>query len=82
MKAIFPSAVLIILGAHFAAAQNVQEDPQPDPVLEAIREFSKRDKSLPNEVSVVLDPPADEPPVATAAADAPPLGWKPVDVFT
>src|SRR5690606_32297159 len=46
-----------------ATAQNVQPDPEPDPVLEAIREFNLRDQDAPNEVTVVLDPPnPDENP--------------------
>lgn len=42
-------------------AQSVPEEPTPDSVLEAIEEFNRRSKSVPNEVTVVLDPPvADE----------------------
>jgi hypothetical protein len=41
-------------------AQSVPEEPTPDSVLEAIREFNRRSKSVPNEVTVVLEPPADD----------------------
>lgn len=48
-----------ILGSPFATAQNVSEEPQVDPVLDAIQEFQNRDQSKPNEVSVVLPPPEE-----------------------
>ena len=61
-------AVIVFCGSMYASAQKVEEkEPQPDPVLEAIREFNRRDKSKPNEVSVVLDP-VGVPP----GTDAPP----------
>lgn len=61
-------AILLILTPAFAFAQNVKEEPEPDPVLDAIQKFKNRDKSKPNEVTVVLDDAA--PPKATVA-DAP-----------
>lgn len=56
-------AALAVLGSSFALAQNVTEEPQPDPVLDAIHDFNERDKQKPNEVTVVLDP-VGEPPAA------------------
>ncbi len=44
-------------------AQNVQQEPKTDPVLEAIQEFNRRDQGKPNEVTVVLDA-AEPTPVA------------------
>jgi hypothetical protein len=61
MNARLSIAVLTACGSLFASAQNVTEDPKADPVLEAISEFNNRDKSKPNEVTVVLDP-VGQPP--------------------
>ncbi len=59
-------AVIAAVGSTLTGAQNVSEDPKPDPVLDAISEFNNRDKEQPNEVSVVLDPVGEPPaPVAT-----------------
>ena len=63
MNARLATAALAILGSLFAAAQNVAVDEKSDPVLDALQEFSTRDKDKPNEVTVVLDP-VGEPPVA------------------
>ncbi len=62
-----------------AGAQNVTEDPKADPLLEAINEFNNRDKSKPNEITVVLDPVNATPPSSTkvAAQPTPPSGEKP-----
>lgn len=71
-------AILSILASVCSVAQNVREEPESDPVLDAIQEFKKRDKSKPNEVSVVLedapqkagevkDIPADKEPAVEAA---------------
>lgn len=56
MKTRLSIAALGILGSFFAHAQNVVEEPIADPVLDAIHEFKTRDKSKPNEVTVVLEP--------------------------
>ncbi len=56
-----------------AAAQNVSAEPEKDAVLEAIQKFQNRDKSKPNEVTVVLfDRDNDKPETAikSTAADA------------
>jgi hypothetical protein len=66
-------AAITIFGAIIAGAQNVTEDPRPDPVLDAIQEFGKRDREKPNEVSVVLDPVGKPPaPVVPVAAPVEP----------
>lgn len=49
-------AVAALFAAPLAGAQHVTADPQPDAVLDAIQEFNQRDKSKPNEITVVLDP--------------------------
>ncbi len=61
MNARLAIAALAILGSLSAAAQNVPEAPQPDPVLDAIQEFNNRDQQKPNEVTVVLDPAGEAP---------------------
>ena len=61
MNARLAIAALAVLGSLSAAAQNVPEAPQPDPVLDAIQEFNNRDKAKPNEVTVVLDPAGEAP---------------------
>lgn len=58
------AAICLIATAWPAAAQNVRAEPEEDPVQAAIREFNRRDRSQPNEVTVVLDSPADTPPKA------------------
>ena len=60
MKSHFPIATIALLGCLFAAAQDVVEEPQPDPVLEAIQKFQNRDQENPNEISVTLDPVKEE----------------------
>jgi len=60
---LFP--LIFLFGLQHLGAQNVPQEPEPDPVLEAIREFNERrqdDPEKPNEVTVVLDP-VGEPPV-------------------
>lgn len=64
------TAAIWILGAGFAAAQNVAADTKSDPVLDALQEFNKRDKDKPNEVTVVLDP-VGQPPAAVPQPPAP-----------
>lgn len=59
-----------LLTALPAAAQNVRAEPEEDPVQAAIREFNLRDKSKPNEVTVVLDTPSDEPVLVTGKPPA------------
>ena len=66
------TAAIWILAAGFAAAQNVADEAKADPVLDALQEFSKRDKDKPNEVTVVLDPvgqPPAPPPEPTQAVE-------------
>jgi hypothetical protein len=70
---------LAILGSPFAAAQNVSEDPAPDPVLDAIQDFNNRDHEtsaapapggLAAQVHVTGKPPENEI-AATSPAPAP-----------
>ena len=65
------TAALSILGALLAGAQDVAVETKPDPVLDALQEFNKRDTDKPNEITVVLDP-VGEPPVAVVEP-APPV---------
>ena len=46
---------ITLLGASLVGAQNVAEDPKPDPVLDAIQEFTKQDQEIPNEAAVALE---------------------------
>ncbi len=76
MKTRFPITTIILLGCLVAVAQNVAEEPQADPVLDAIQKFQNRDPEKPNEVFVVLDPVQEEPepdksPAAAAHATPP-----------
>lgn len=52
---------LTVFGTLIAGAQNVKEEPRTDPVQDAIEAFANRDKK-PNEVVVVLEPPAPQKP--------------------
>lgn len=61
MNARLATVALSILGSWCAAAQNIVVESKPDPVLDALQEFNKRDKDKPNEVSVVLDPVGQDP---------------------
>ena len=54
MKSHRAIALCLLLVPAVAAAQNVKVEPENDPVLDAIQKFKKRDKSKPNEVTVVL----------------------------
>lgn len=54
MKSHRAIAFCLILAPAIAAAQNDKVEPENDPVLEAIQKFKDRDKSKPNEVTVVL----------------------------
>ncbi len=83
------TAAIWILAVGFAAAQNVADEAKADPVLDALQEFSQRDKDKPNEVTVVLDPvgqppapmpeptQAAEPPAAIIVTGKPPEGIEP-----
>ena len=64
------TAALSILGLLFAAGQNVAIEAKPDPVLDSLQDFDKRDTDKPNEITVVLDP-VGEPPVAVAEPTPP-----------
>lgn len=67
MKSHRAIALCLLLAPAIAAAQNVQVEPENDPVLDAIQKFKKRDKNKPNEVTVVLfDKDAEEKAVAEA----------------
>jgi hypothetical protein len=73
MNSVVTVTALTLLGTLFLGAQNVQEEPRVDPVQDAIEAFTNRDKK-PNEVVVVLDPPAPDKPVkATPPADPAPV---------
>lgn len=75
MKSHRAIALCLLLVPAAAAAQNVKVEPENDPVLEAIQKFKQRDKSKPNEVTVVLfDKDEDKKKSAEQpAADAPVL---------
>jgi hypothetical protein len=60
-------AAITLLGSLFASAQDVNKDPHTDPVLDAIREFNKRDEKKSSETTVVLDP-VGEPPAPVSPA--------------
>lgn len=63
-----------------SAAQNVRAEPEEDPVQAAIREFNLRDRSKPNEVTVVLDAPAaDEGAPALLVTGTPPENAEMID---
>lgn len=70
MKFHFAIAALALAGP--LAAQNVQQEPKTDPVLEAIQEFNRRDQDKPNEVTVVLDPAAPPPASPVLVTGNPP----------
>jgi hypothetical protein len=61
MKPFTAVAAITLFVLPWAGAQNVIQEPQEDPVQEAIREFNQRDKGKSNEVTVVLDPVGDSP---------------------
>lgn len=42
---------ITILGSHYTSAQNVVQDPKPDPVLDAIQDFSDSDTMKPVEIA-------------------------------
>ena len=65
MKTRLTIAAITALGSFFATAETVGEQPQADPVQEAIHQFNSRDKSKPNEVTVTLDP-VGAPPAPAA----------------
>lgn len=69
MKARIIISTLAILGSPFATAQNVPEEPTPDPVLDAIQEFKKHD--LETAAQPLTPPPAPEN-VAPAEPEASP----------
>lgn len=62
MNSVVTIAAVTLLGTLFVDAQKVQEEPRVDPVQDAIEAFANRDKK-PNEVVVVLEPPAPDKPV-------------------
>ncbi len=67
MKACLILSTLVILVSPFAPAQNVPEEPTPDPVLDAIQEFKKHDLETAAQ-------PLTAPPTAENAEPAPPAG--------
>lgn len=80
MKAFPLTALLSLLVSLGSTAQNVPEEPQVDPVLEAIQKFQNRDRGKPTEVTVILDdaaPPAPkdikQPAVVELSPESPVL---------
>lgn len=75
MKSHCAIALCLSLIPAAATAQNVKAELENDPVLEAIQKFKQRDKSKPNEVTVVLfDKDEDKKkPSEKSAEDAPVL---------
>lgn len=71
MKANLILSTLLILGAPLATAQNVSEEPTPDPVLDAIQEFKKHDKETDAVVSAEAIPFASTPAEEDAAPQSP-----------
>jgi hypothetical protein len=66
---------LTLLASPLAAAQNVSEDPAPDPVLDAIQDFSKRDQEAPAESTtapVKTESATTEPAVPVLVTGKPP----------
>jgi hypothetical protein len=54
-------AAVALVTLPWSAAQNVVQEPQEDPVQQAIREFNRSDSKKPNEVTVVLEPEVQAP---------------------
>lgn len=75
MKSPRALALCLLLVPAIATAQNVKVESEKDPVLDAIQKFKQRDKSKPNEVTVVLfDKDEDETKAAeNPVADGPVL---------
>lgn len=69
MKAHLILSTLVILGSPFATAQNVPEEPTPDPVLDAIQEFQKHD--LETAAQPLTTPPTAENPAAATPEASP-----------
>lgn len=66
-------SAFLLIGVSTASAETTPADVENNPLLEAILEFGLRDRSLPNEVAVVLDPPpAVELPPAEPSGDGVP----------
>ncbi len=75
MNVIQALAAITLLGSLFANAQGVNNEPSSDPVLDAIREFNKRDEKKPEEKAPeeTTDAPApEEEPSAPASPEPPP----------
>ncbi len=67
MNTLFRLSTLTLLGCLSGHAQSVREEPAPDYVLEAIREFKRADSgNPPNEVTVVLAPPVEDAAIPKA----------------
>jgi hypothetical protein len=62
MNTVATAIALTVLGTLYLGAQKVHEEPRVDAVQDAIEAFTNRDKK-PNEVVVVLEPPASDKPV-------------------
>ncbi len=71
MKARLILSTLAILGLPFVTAQNVPEEPTPDPVLDAIQEFQKHD--LETAVQPLTPPPAAENSTPAETVETPAL---------
>ena len=70
MNALRLITAVICFGPIAAMAQTVPTETATDPVLDAIHDFNSRPPAKGNEVTVVLDPPADEP---TQKDNTPPI---------
>lgn len=73
MKVRHVIATAFIVGTAWAAAQTVAEDPQPDPVLDAIHQFNAQDESAEAGAQPAKEEPAEtavESPVLEAADSA------------
>lgn len=46
---------ITLFGASLAGAQNVAANPKPDSVLDAIQEFNKQDREIPNDAATALE---------------------------
>lgn len=44
MNTLHVITIIAVIGSHFAAAQNVMQDPKPDPVLDAIQDLSNSEQ--------------------------------------
>ena len=69
---------IVLISSFLAAAETPRKKPKKDPVADAIHRFKTRDKTTPNEVSVVLGNDDEQPPTAVQVGD----DSKPADAST